>query len=138
MQVINDLNRKKKTGPTGHENLRQVTFARPQDNADQFYFLAATVVLIFTALLIIAACFFAVYFFYKLTFGNRERYFQFEDKVSADIELANRRVNLSKIEEEPEEDYESAAIGKKNEGPSMRSSIATRPQTQSGKFRISP
>ncbi len=83
-----------------------------------------------TALLIIAACFTSVYFFYKLTIGNKERYFQFDDK-QADLEKA-QRVNLSKIDEEPEEDYETVVAQKKAEGPSVRSSFTTRPQTQAG------
>lgn len=78
-----------------------------------------------TALLIVGACFASVYFFYKITFGNRERYFQFDDK-QADIEMANRKTNLSKIDEEPEEDYETAVV-KKQEGASVRSSFTTRP-----------
>lgn len=109
-------------------SLKGVTFPNPKDKSDQFYFLAATAVLVVTALLIIGACFGSIYFFYKLTFGNRERYFQFEDKVPADIELADRRngvmINLSKIEEEADEEYESSVV-KKKEGASLRSSIST-------------
>lgn len=49
--------------------------------------------------------------------------------------MANRKTNLSKIDEEPEEDYETAVV-KKQEGASVRSSFTTRPQTQAGKHII--
>ena len=41
--------------------------------------------------------------------------------------MIDRKANLSKIEEEPEEDYETVPPLKKNTGPSVRSSVTTRP-----------
>lgn len=37
--------------------------------------------------MIVGACVGAVYFFYKLTIGKKERYFQFDDQPN-DIEMA--------------------------------------------------
>jgi len=55
--------------------MKSVNFQKTGEGKDRFYFLLTTIVLTLTGLLIIAACFGSVYFFYKLTFGNRERYF---------------------------------------------------------------
>lgn len=66
-----------------------------------------------TVLLIIGSCFATIYFCYKLAFGNRERYFQFNDdnRAPADIEMGDRgRVVLPKIEEDPNEEYESKPV----------------------------
>lgn len=104
-------------------NLKGVNFAKPSDTSqkDKFYFLLTTVVLTLTGLLIIGACAGSIYFFYKLTFGNRERYFQFDDNLAAndgkavggDLELAERMpVNLSKIIEDPDGEANTSVAAK--------------------------
>ena len=75
-QVVLDSNKKKKQAPSDSVSLRNVGFTNVNyDNKDQVYFLLSVCVLFLTALLIISAAFAGIYMCYRLTFGNRERYF---------------------------------------------------------------
>ena len=93
------------------------------------YFLAAIVVLIVTSLLIIGGIAAIVYMVIRMIRGNRERYFQFEERNQAIQEDKQKHaaVGLSKIEEEPDEEYQSTTGGA-NKGTfenSRKSSVAT-------------
>ncbi|CDW87652.1 UNKNOWN [Stylonychia lemnae] len=128
-QVVSDFEKKKKTNPDSRVQMKGVNFQKTGDQKDKFYFLLTTVVLTLTSLLIVGACFGSIYFFYKLTFGNRERYFQF-DENNNDIEKAERKgTNLSKIDEDPLEEFDTSIVKAAKLGAtevSNRSSI-TRP-----------
>eukprot|EP00347_Sterkiella_histriomuscorum_P012584 403368007 len=118
-QIVSDFEKKKKNtqgDDNGRMNLKGVNYHKANDNKDKFYFFLTCVVLTLTGLLIIGACFGSVYFFYKLTFGNKERYFQFDESKGTnsklDMELAADRKpsNLSKIIEDPDEEANTSIV----------------------------
>lgn len=72
------MNRQKRS-PDGIK-LKNVSIRKQPNNNNNLYFLLQIGLLMMTIVIFIGACVGIWYFFYKLVIGNRERYFQFEDK----------------------------------------------------------
>ena len=134
-QIVLDSNKKKKQAPSDSVSLRNVGYTNVNyDNKEQLYFLLSVCALFLTALLIISAAFAGIYVCYRFTFGNRERYFQFDDNVSDNEKRSVKIDQLSKIEEAAAEDEELESHNSKitKDEPASKGSNDSRQGTQDG------
>jgi hypothetical protein len=70
-------------------------------------------------LTVVGGCVGLIYFIYRIVKGKRERYFKFDDKQSTGVNEPNK-AGLSKIEEMPDEEYQSTV----DNARSKRSSVS--------------
>lgn len=83
------------------------SYEKEKSSNERLHFLLTMLLMIGSIVIIVSVCAGASYVFYRLFKGNRERYFQF-DENDGGIEMQHHKSQLSKIEEQVDEENGTA------------------------------